>query len=299
MEAAARQEITEATPVTNVKSSSRYRDPLHAKILPNRTMPTNEDRIKALAIALQNADKVLNSKRTRKNELSEKPRMFGSPIMAAELRPRTDDGPAEPPRRNVRLRSRPTGRYSTPSSVLLPPYKSYTPEFNFDNEKSVQPSSSKTSTKENGAKDFSDTSTSGRAKIYELTSAYPPRDVSRNFSSQHRPEEDNDRRYFIPQSNKQSSGDRREYSSSFSKKTDTTFPPYWDTTTTTSEPLKIRLNANATVKSAEERGPNNYNHDADDNEVSKKKDLLTSEESGYHWGRRPVQSVNHYKFVGR
>ncbi|XP_046742199.1 uncharacterized protein LOC124408929 [Diprion similis] len=295
VESLARQGTTVTAKVTNNKTSSRYRDPLLAKILPNRTLASNEERIKSLAIALQNADKVLNGKRSRKNEQSEKPRTFGSPIMAAELRPRSDNGPSDFPRRNVRLPSRPSGRYSTPSSVLLPPYKSYTPEFDFDNDKPAQLPSP---TKKNdvATTELPDNTSFGRSKSHESISSYSLRDGMKNSSARHGSDENDIGRFFVPQKRKETFGNRQEYPSDSSRKTDTKFPPYWGSTA--SEPLKIRLNPNATVEFASKtRGSDGYNQKVNENEISKKKDILASEESGYHWGRRPVQTVNHYKFV--
>ncbi|XP_012265140.2 uncharacterized protein LOC105691316 [Athalia rosae] len=284
---------TEIAPLTNTKASSRYRDPLLAKIWPNRTSITNEERIKALAIALQNADKVLNGKRTRKNEHSEKSaRVYSSTISQSEaLHARSDEGPIDSPRRNVRLRSRTAGRYSTPSAVLLPPYKSYTPEFNFENEKNVQ-------SLPPAAKDKLVTTElpADNATFNRTTSSYPLKDEPKNFPTDERgPNENNIPRYFSQQNDKSSFGERGEYPPTLPQKIETTFPPYWSTTT--SEPLKIRLNANATESNYRGRGSAKYNQNANDIELSKKKDLFSSEESGYYWGRRPAQNVNHYKFV--
>lgn len=288
------QDATDAS-VTNTNASSRYKDPLLAKLWPNRTLTTNEERIRTLAIALQNADRVLNGKRSRKNEQSEKPRIFGSPIMAAELRPRSDDGPRDSPRRNVRLRSRPTGRFSTPASVLLPPYKSYTPDFDFNSEKSAQPLTS--TVKNNVVSTEPPTSrTAPSSETYEPPPTQPSRDETKNPIQQRGPNENNVKRYF-PQNSKHQYENRHEFPSTPTQQAETTFPPYWGTTT--SEPLQIKLNTNATVtESARERGPAKYNQNTKDNEISKKTDVFSPEESGYHWGRRPVQTVNHYKFVG-
>ncbi|XP_015610074.1 uncharacterized protein LOC107274951 [Cephus cinctus] len=273
---------TEFSTFTNTKASSRYRDPSLSRMWPNRTSTSqakNEERIKALALALRDADRVLNSKRSRKNEQSKKPRIFASPATAPEVRSSTSERTAtEAPRGKQRLKSRikSNGRYAVPSPILQPPYKSYSPEYDFEIDKPEFREATSTTTT-----DLPNNATIGRIKICDLTTAIPTSRVNINSSG--------NKNIFENFSNS-----NLDYTSSNDKQENYNSYNYEDLSSL--EPLRIKLNT--TGGTGRSRGSVKYQQNLDSNEISKRKDSISSAESGYNLKGRFSQQSNHFKLNG-
>ncbi|XP_023289341.1 uncharacterized protein LOC111674178 [Orussus abietinus] len=293
--------------ISATKASSRYRDPLLSTTWSNRTSPSNSVRGRSFSVARQSPERPQTTRRSRKKEETEEPRMFSTLIQPPDRRP-SDEKPPEFQRRNVRLRTKiPGGRYTAPSPILLPPYKSYSPEYNFDEEKNGDPTALDADLQ---VTTLPPNTTPRRIRIYEITTAKPLNVTDSAPNKDQNPPEDPEtnqpkstpgsldvvERPVTPEASDAINGPE-DYSSGTTSTHQRNVYSSYDDGSVTVKALRVRLNGGSVDESSWESA--RYRQDTEDEEPPRRPEVTSlPTKKNVHWRKRPTELPNHFKVLG-